>query len=61
VANSDTKNINVPNIPDVHGETAQKDKQLRDFLVAVKITLDKLTGADDTSNSALIDLLNDNQ
>jgi hypothetical protein len=61
VANSDVKNVYVPNIPDVHGETAMKDKQLRDILIAMKITLDKLTGADPKSNSALIDLLNDNQ
>ena len=51
----------IPNLPDVHGKTTAEDKQLRDFLIAVKITLDKLTGADAKSNSALIDLLNDNQ
>lgn len=54
-------NVVVPNLPDVHGMTTAKDKQLRDFLIAVKITLEKLTGADINSNSALIDLLNDNQ
>ena len=53
--------IKLPGLPDVHGETTSADKQLRDFLIAVKITLDKLTGADPKSNSALIDLLNDNQ
>jgi hypothetical protein len=53
--------IKLPNLPDVHGKSASEDKQLRDFLIAVKITLDKLTGADPNSNSALIDLLNDNQ
>ena len=54
-------NIVVPNIPDVAGDSAMKDKQLRDFMIAVKITLEKLTGADINSNSALIDLLNNNQ
>lgn len=53
--------IRLPGLPDVHGPTTATDKQLRDFLIAVKITLDKLTGADAKSNSALIDLLNDNQ
>lgn len=53
--------IVLPGIPDVDGVTSNKDKQLRDFLVAVKITLDKLTGADPKSNKALLDLINDNQ
>jgi len=53
--------IKLPNLPDIHGESTAKDKQLRDFLIAVKITLDLLTGADAKSNTALIDLLNDNQ
>jgi hypothetical protein len=35
----------IPNLPDVAGETVSKDQQLRDFLVAVKITLEKITGA----------------
>jgi hypothetical protein len=35
----------IPNLPDVTGETVGKDQQLRDFLIAVKITLEKLTGA----------------
>jgi len=52
--------VQLPGLPDVHGKTAAEDKQLRDFLIAVKITLDKLTGADPKSNSALIDLLNAN-
>ena len=54
-------NIVIPNLPDIAGDTAMKDKQLRDFMIAVKITLEKLTGADPKSNAALIDLLNDNQ
>ena len=54
-------NIALPNIPDVHGETTANDKQLRDFLIAVKITLEQLTGADPNSNKALITLINANQ
>lgn len=53
--------IIIPNLPDVSGDTAMKDKQLRDFLVAVKITIEKLTGSDPKSNKAVIDLLNANQ
>ena len=52
-------NIILPHLPDVAG-LALEDKQLRDFLIAVKTTLEKLTGADPKSNSALIDLLNEN-
>lgn len=50
--------IKLPNLPDVSGETAMRDKQLRDFMIAVKITLEKLTGSDPKSNPALINLLN---
>jgi len=53
--------IVLPNLPDVDGETVNKDQQLRDFLVAVKQILEKLTGTDLNSNTALIDLINDNQ
>jgi len=35
----------IPNLPDVTGEIVSKDQQLRDFLIAVKITLEKITGA----------------
>ena len=49
--------IKIPYLPDVSG-LALEDKQLRDFLIAVKTTLEKLTGADPKSNSALMDLLN---
>lgn len=52
--------IQLPGLPDVAG-MALKDKQLRDFLIAVKITLEKLTGADPKSNKSLIEYLNDNQ
>lgn len=54
-------NIQLPGIPGIEGETVMKDPQLRELLIAIKITLEKLTGADPKSNSALIDLLNDNQ
>jgi hypothetical protein len=54
-------NIVVPNIPDVNCQSTKEDKRLYDILVAIKTTLEKLTGADPKSNSALIDLLNSNQ
>jgi len=51
----------LPNMPDVQGSVIDTDPQLRALLIAIKQTLEKLTGADPKSNSALIDLLNDNQ
>lgn len=54
-------NIILPGMPDVNSRTLNEDPQLKELLVAIKITLEKLTGADPLSNSALIDLLNDNQ
>lgn len=54
-------NINIPNMPDVQGPVIDTDPTLRALLIAMKQTLEKLTGADPQSNSALIDLLNDNQ
>jgi hypothetical protein len=53
--------IQLPNMPDVTGSAIDSDPQLRALLIAIKQTIDKLTGADPKSNSALIDLLNDNQ
>lgn len=53
--------IYLPGIPDINSKVLSEDPQLKELLVAIKITLDKLTGADVNSNSALIDLLNDNQ
>ena len=53
--------IKLPNMPDVGGATMNTDPQLRALLIAMKQTLEKLTGADPNSNTALIDLLNDNQ
>ena len=50
----------IPNLPDVTGEYTQ-DQQLRDFLIAVKQTLEILTGSTTNSNTAVIDLINDNQ
>lgn len=51
----------VPNMPDVSGKAIDEDSQLKDLLIAMKKTLEILTGADLKSNKALIDLLNDNQ
>lgn len=51
----------IPNMPDVAGKAIDDDGQLKDLLIAIKTTLEKLTGADPNSNSALIDLLNNNQ
>lgn len=53
--------IKLPGIPDVASATTNKDQQLKELLIAIKMTLEKLTGADPKSNSALVDLLNDNQ
>ena len=35
----------LPNLPDVMGTTVSSDQQLRDFLIAVKTTLEKITGS----------------
>jgi len=47
--------IQIPNIPDVSGPTVNKDKQLRELLVAIKITLEQITGATSTELAALLD------
>ena len=44
----------IPNLPDVTGETVNKDQQLKDFLIAVKITLEKLTGSTVTELDELL-------
>lgn len=44
----------IPNLPDVTGETVNKDQQLRDFLIAVKITLEKITGSTVTEFDELL-------
>lgn len=48
-------------MPDVQGVLIEKDPQLWALLVAIKKTLELLTGADKKSNRSLIDYLNDNQ
>ena len=50
--------IILPNIPDVAGESIKADNQLRDLLIAIKITLEKLTGA---TNAELETLLEKNE
>jgi len=52
-----TLEIKLPNIPDVAGEFA-KDQQLRDLLVAIKTTLEMLTGSHASSNDYLIRFIN---
>lgn len=54
-------NIQLPNMPDVQGKKISQDPQLWALLIAMKKTLELLTGADKKSNKALIDLLNSNQ
>lgn len=50
----------IPNLPDVTGKYTE-DQQLRDLLIAIKQTLEILTGSTTNSNAALIDLINSNQ
>jgi hypothetical protein len=49
--------IKLPNIPDVSGEVIDNDTELRDLLIAIKITLEKITGA---TNDEFTALLNEN-
>jgi hypothetical protein len=51
----------LPNMPDISGEIIDQDAQLKDLLIAIKKTLEILTGTDPKSNDKLIDLLNENQ
>ena len=37
--------IILPGIPDVAGRAVQDDPQLRELLMAIKITLEKMTGS----------------
>jgi len=53
--------IQLPHMPDVQGQKISQDQNLWALLIAMKKTIELLTGADKNSNSALIDLLNDNQ
>jgi len=50
-----TFKVNIPNLPDVNNV---KDPQLREFLIAVKTTLEILTGSHESSNTILIRLIN---
>ena len=52
-------NVQIPNIPDINREDLPPG--VWDALVAMKQTIEILTGADTNSNKALIDLLNANQ
>jgi hypothetical protein len=49
--------IILPGIPDVAGKTVQSDPQLRELLLAIKISIEKITGA---TVEELDDLLNKN-
>jgi hypothetical protein len=49
--------INLPGIPDVAGKSIQEDPQLLELLLAIKITLEKITGA---TVAELDELLNKN-
>jgi hypothetical protein len=49
--------IQLPGIPDIAGEVIQKDPLLREILIALKITIEKITGA---TVEELDDLLNKN-
>jgi hypothetical protein len=54
-------NVQVPYMPDIESKATNDDPQLKELLLSIKLTLNILTGADPNSNTALIDLLNDNQ
>lgn len=51
--------VKLPNIPDV--PMANLPPAVIDLLIAMKQTIEILTGTDKNSNEALITLLNDNQ
>lgn len=44
----------IPNMPDVTGPTVSQDQQLRDLLIAIKTTLEKITGATSTELDELL-------
>lgn len=46
--------IQLPGIPDVSSKTTLEDPQLREFLLAVKITLEQITGATVAELTALL-------
>lgn len=47
--------VNIPNLPDVNNI---KDPQLRAFCIAVKTTLEILTGSHESSNDILVNIIN---
>jgi hypothetical protein len=49
--------IHLPGIPDVSGKTVGEDYQLRELLLAIKISIELITGA---TVEELEDLLNKN-
>jgi len=49
--------IQLPGIPDVRGRSVADDPQLRELLMAIKITLEQITGA---TVAELDELLNKN-
>jgi hypothetical protein len=46
--------IKLPAIPDVTGKTVSEDPQLRELLIALKITIEKITGATVAELDALL-------
>ena len=47
--------IKLPGIPDIAGDAVSKDAQLREILIALKITIEKITGATVAELGALLD------
>ena len=45
----------IPNIPDIIGKSVSEDQQLREILIAMKITLEKITGATNDELTALLE------
>jgi hypothetical protein len=50
--------IKLPGIPDIAGKSIREDPQLREVLMAIKITLEKITGA---TPAELDELLEENE
>jgi hypothetical protein len=47
--------IMLPGIPDVAGKTVQEDTQLRELLLAIKISIELITGATPAELDALLE------
>ena len=47
--------ITLPGIPDVAGKTVQDDPQLRELLLALKISIELITGATTAELDELLD------